>query len=461
MHNFKNKIKLVIYTSLFGEKEKLGDPLVNLEDNYTDLDISFVCFTDSSLHTSKSWQIRILDDHFIPSDKFSRRVKTMPHIYFPDLKYSLFIDNTVTFKRLPKLIDLSTNNEYLFKSFLHSGRMNLFEELLAVNGLGYDKAEFLLNQKEHYSKFINLSNVAPLTTNTVILREHNHPKVIKLGEIWWEHILNFSKRDQLSFDFVRILTNTDIEYFFGTKMDNDLVFPQSNFSASRILSNFDEKKYSYMNNIKQGEYHNAKNHYYKSSPDLTRSNLYAQKNSNFSMISNLCFSSMTDRFSPRRNLDFFISSKLNYFIGKGSNLLFLFNLDSFTESKFSIEEFNNFLKTVSIFINDASIQFFVLSESEYYNFLDKTQDKTIYDLILLFNFHSLISGEKSDPFFNYLCTSNPNILFFSEASVDISLQKYLYNKFISTNSYNQICYTGYFHDVLDIYVDNSLFYISK
>jgi len=461
MSNLKNKIKLVIYTSLFGDKEKLGDPLINLENNYTDLDISFVCFTDSSFHASNSWHIRIIEDHFLPSDKFSRRVKTMPHIYFPDFKYSLFIDNTVTFKRLPKLIDLSTDKKFLFKSFLHSGRKNLFEELLAVNGLGYDNTEVLLNQKEHYSNFINLANVAPLTTNTVILREHNHPNVIKLGEIWWEHILNFSKRDQLSFDFVRLLTNTDIEYFHGTKMDNDLVFPQANFSASRVLSNFDEKKFSYMNNINQGDYHNAKNHYFKSSPDLTRSNLYARKNSNFSMISKLCFSSMTDRFSPRRNLDLFISSKLNYFIGKGSNLLFLFNLDSFTDSKFSIEEFNNFLKSVSIFINDASIQFFVLSESDYFNFLEKSQNKTIFDLVLLFNFHSIISGEKSDDFFNYICRSNPNILFFSEATVDISLQKSLYNKFISTKSYNNISYTGYFHDVLDIYTDNSLFYISK
>jgi serine kinase of HPr protein (carbohydrate metabolism regulator) len=170
---------------------------------------------------------------------------------------------------------------------------------------------------------------------------------------------------------------------------------------------------------------------------------------------------MTDRFSPRRNLDHFLASKLNSFIGQGSDFLFVFNIDSSTESKFSIEEFNNFKKAVSILVNDASIQYFVISESDYLNFLGESQDDSIYNLILLFNFNSIISGKKSEGFFKYLCKSNPNILFFSEKSVDISLQNYLYNKFISSNSYKNISYTGYFHDVLDLYTDNSIFYISK
>jgi hypothetical protein len=321
----KNKIKIVIYTSLFGDKEELGDPIDQLESSDTDLDVSFVCFSDNNVHKSNTWKICIEEDHFLPFDKYSRRVKTLPHKYFPKIKYSLFIDNTVKFKRLPNSIDLISSNEYLFKSFLHSGRKNLFEELIAVNGLGYDLTDNILTLIEHYSKFISPSNVSPLTTNTIILREHNHPKIIKLGELWWEHILNFSKRDQLTFDFIKRMTNTDVEYFVGTKMDNDLVFPQANLSSSRILANFDDKKYSYLNNIPQKDFNTAKKIYYNSSPDLNRSTLYARRNSNFSLISNLCYSGMTSRFSPRRNLDIFLSTKLTPLVNLNSNILYIYN----------------------------------------------------------------------------------------------------------------------------------------
>lgn len=452
-----NKIKLVIYTSLFGLKEKLGDPLINLENDDTDLDISFVCFTDSILHKSNIWEIKIIEDHFLPSDKFSRRVKTMPHKYFPDIKYSLFIDNTVSLKRLPKLIDLVTENSYLYKSFMHSGRNNLFEELLAVNGLGYENSDYLLNLKEHYSKFFNLSNVSPLTTNTVILREHNHPQIIKLGEIWWEHILNFSKRDQLSFDFIKKITNTDIEYFSGTKMDNDLVFPQSNFSASRILSNFDEKKYSYMNNIKQSEYYSAKNNYFTSSPDLNRSNLYARRNSNFSMIANLCFSGMTDRFSPRRNLDHFLSSKLNSFQGKKPNILILFNNNSSETSFFSNEELINFKKALSIYVIDSSIDQIIISDND----LDsvKNLNNKKYDLLIFFNFCSIITDIKFYNILRLFLDSLPKILFLLDSNIDNKEIQKIYN-FLSNFNYLNFNTSGYFHDVLDKYLDNSVLYIS-
>lgn len=453
-------IKLVIYTSLFGDKEELNDPLNNIENEDTDLDISFFCFTDSKSHKSKTWDLKIIDDHFLPSDKFSRRVKTMPHKYLFEFKYSLFIDNTVSFKRLPNSTDLLTEKKYLFRLFMHSGRSNLFEEFLAVNGLGYDTSDNLLSLKEYYSKFINLSKVAPLSTNTVILREHNNDQIIKFGDIWWEHILNFSKRDQLSFDFVKMMTNTEIEYFAGTKMDNELVHPQSNFSSPRVLANFDERKFAFMNNIEQKNSHTSKSIYFNTAPDLNRSTIYAKRNSNFSLISNLCFSGMTSRFSPRRNLDVFLSHIFKDFLLKKSNIFFIFNDEKLNQSSFTHEEYSNFKKSVSIFLSDSSVSEIKFSNDGNFNLPISNNLNNELGLVIIFNCLSFLSKNSINDFFTPLLPFNPKFLFLSESPLDNNSSLYLYDFFISENSYKNISCTGYYHDVLDSFVENSVFYIS-
>jgi hypothetical protein len=88
-----------------------------------------------------------------------------------------------------------------------------------------------------------LSNIAPLSTCTILLRAHNHLQVIRHGRMWWEHILNFSKRDQMSFDFCRIVTGLRLNWFEGTKFDNDLIYLHNNSSDNRILASFDERKF--------------------------------------------------------------------------------------------------------------------------------------------------------------------------------------------------------------------------
>jgi hypothetical protein len=41
-----------------------------------------------------------------------------------------------------------------------------------------------------------------------ILRRHNRPDLIRAMEDWWDEIVHYSKRDQLSFSFVAWKNNT-------------------------------------------------------------------------------------------------------------------------------------------------------------------------------------------------------------------------------------------------------------
>ena len=241
---------LAIYTVLTGDKELIGNPIARLESSQTDLDINFICFTDNPGLTSDIWECRVLETMALPSEKLSRRPKILPHKYLSEHSFSLYLDNICELKRLPSSADLrhDTGHDYCYKLFKHNTRSSIVEEALAIANIGYDRADILIKQLDCYKNAVGLDQICPLSTCTVILRQHNHPAVIRHAEAWWDHLLCFSKRDQMSFDFCRIVTGLLVEYFEGDKFLNDLIHPHSNTHSSRKLANFDEAKYIWLKN---------------------------------------------------------------------------------------------------------------------------------------------------------------------------------------------------------------------
>jgi len=228
--------KLVVYTVLTGDGELLADPLKGLESTETDLDISFICFSDSFRPGIGPWQVKTFDTLKLPPRTSSRLPKALPHRLLQDFDLSLYVDNTVTFKRLPTSGDLLSDNDYVYRLFRHSGRKALVEEFLAVAALNYDSPERIIEMIDSYWEKDGTLGINPVSTCTCLLREHKHPKVVLHGEMWWSHILRFSQRDQLSFDFCRVSVGLSISYFEGTKHQNDLFYPQMNAAPGRRLA---------------------------------------------------------------------------------------------------------------------------------------------------------------------------------------------------------------------------------
>jgi len=244
--------KLVVYTALVGAKESLANPLADLPPGATsDLDLDFVCVTDNPALRSDVWRFVMLPEgrlggQHLPPEKLSRRPKALPHDYFPDARFSLYIDNTVTFKRLPQASDLTTTKPTLFRAFRHATRSNPEQEAGAVAMLGYDDVSTICNQLSFYEAQRPLATITPLTTATVLLREHHRPEVQRFGVLWWESILAFSKRDQLSFDYARQQSGAEVEYFDGFTHDNPMVRWQGSLSQQRVKASFDGKRYAWL-----------------------------------------------------------------------------------------------------------------------------------------------------------------------------------------------------------------------
>lgn len=254
--------RLVIYTALVGAKEALANPLEMLPAGATtDLDLEWVCVTDNPALRSPVWRMQLIPSGHVPPEKLSRRPKAMPHEYFPDAEFSLYVDNTVSFKRLPQASDLETARPYLFRAFRHSTRNSPYEEAGAVATLGYDDVNVICQQIDFYEGRRPMSSITPLTTCTVLLRQHHHPAVRRFGVLWWESLLAFSKRDQLSFDFALQESGAEVEYFAGHSHDNAFIHWQGSLSQHRVRASFDPKRYAWLHRHDEHARRDPKSHF--------------------------------------------------------------------------------------------------------------------------------------------------------------------------------------------------------
>lgn len=240
------RAKLVVYTALIGPKEALNNPLELLPaGTCSDIDLDFVCFTDNPALRSDVWRFEALAQSHLPPEKLSRRPKALPHLYFPDATHSLYIDNTVAFKRLPCAADLATDKPYLFRAFRHARHTRLQQEVHAVAALGYEDADIICQQMDYYAQSGPIDDIGPLTTATVLLREHSHPKVQAFGHVWYENVLAFAKRDQLAFDFALRHSGAAVDYLPGITRENDFIQWSGSLSPSRLRASFDAKRYAW------------------------------------------------------------------------------------------------------------------------------------------------------------------------------------------------------------------------
>lgn len=253
--------RLVVYTALVGPKEPLNNPLALLPAGATtDLELDFVCLTDDRSLRSDVWRFEYLPSAHLPAEKLSRRPKAMPHLYFPEAPHSLYIDNTVAFKRLPQVADLRTDKPYLFRAFRHARHTQLRQEVHAVAALGYEDATTICQQMDFYAQCLPLDEISPLTTATVLLRSHQHPTVQMFGSIWWENVLAFAKRDQLAFDFALRQSGAMVDYLPGITRENEFIHWSGSLATTRLRASFDAKRYAWLHRDQPDAVANPKAH---------------------------------------------------------------------------------------------------------------------------------------------------------------------------------------------------------
>lgn len=187
----KKKNEVVVYTAITNRYDRLKEIPYLLD--YVD----YIAFTDDKNISSKTWNVLPIDDYQGDPIRTVKQYKILAHKFLKNYKYSIWIDGSFEMKKdIQPLINYSS----LMTTVKHPSRKCIYKEMDVCSFYKKDAADKIQKQKERYLSLGYPINYG-LIASGFLFREHNHPEVIAVMEDWWNEVKNYSKRDQLSFNY--------------------------------------------------------------------------------------------------------------------------------------------------------------------------------------------------------------------------------------------------------------------
>lgn len=191
--------RIAVYTCITGNYDEPIEPVYIPENN------DFYIVTDMEVSPDSAWKkidinnINAIKE--IDNTRKARYIKTHPHLLFPNYEYSIWVDSN--FKVVG---DLSKYIKYVgkvipFASNWHPKRNCIYKEVEACILRKKDNNDLLRKQVEYYHTQGFPQEFGLIETN-MIIRKHGDKKCIALMEAWWNEMVRWSKRDQLSLPYV-------------------------------------------------------------------------------------------------------------------------------------------------------------------------------------------------------------------------------------------------------------------
>lgn len=186
-------VQRALYTVLMGNYEKLN-PLPEIAQQGIDA----FCFTDDATLRSTTWTIVPVEPAFaVDSVRSQRLIKILGHPSLNSFDETLFIDSTVHLKVNPNDILDSWLAEADLALPEHSFRSSVEEEFAEVIVGMLDSRERVTEQRDHYRK-LYAETLASRPLWTAMMARRRAPAVDEFSRVWAEHVLRYSRRDQLS-----------------------------------------------------------------------------------------------------------------------------------------------------------------------------------------------------------------------------------------------------------------------
>ena len=184
----------VVYRAVIGAYEELREePVAKTSD------VDWVCFTDDPTLTSETWRVVVVEPRLAgDAIRSVRHLKIVGHPELAPYDEWLWVDNTVELVVPPEKILDEWLSDADVAAPLHSFRASVLAEAEAVLDAGRDDAVRVYEQLSTYQRHHH----DRLDANphwTGILARRTTPVVDAAMATWWEHVLRFSHRDQLSF----------------------------------------------------------------------------------------------------------------------------------------------------------------------------------------------------------------------------------------------------------------------
>ncbi len=192
--------RIVLFSCYYGRPEPLNP------DVFSTARGRFPCyvFSDNS-DLPVPEHVTLIHDPLVGLDvnRASRRAKLMPDVYLPPCDWSIYLDNNMSLiADAERLVDFLEGQEdspiYITP---HPERDCAFDEAQVCQENNRDDPAVMSAQMQHYAA-LGFPHNAGLLHGGFLIRRHGHKMLSELGRHWFEQVLRFSRRDQLSFSFV-------------------------------------------------------------------------------------------------------------------------------------------------------------------------------------------------------------------------------------------------------------------
>jgi hypothetical protein len=187
-----------VYTALLGGYERLTEQPVARESS-----LDFLCFTDDPALESETWTVRVVEP-LLPQDpvRSQRAFKIRAHATVPEYDVSVYIDNSILLKTRPELLLAELlPPECTFAAMAHGFRESIADEFRAVVESRLDTVSRCDEQAAHYAEVDPACLELRPLKGGLLLRRHHDPRVVAAMELWFTHVLRYSRRDQLSLPY--------------------------------------------------------------------------------------------------------------------------------------------------------------------------------------------------------------------------------------------------------------------
>ena len=213
-------MKVLVYTSITNNHDNL-----KLQPTFPeDAEIEYKAYLDvptmGKIILPYNWAIHSAVELFKEDKRNCQMPKILSHMYTDDYDCSVWIDGSIILKTsITKLIKDNLTTDVDIALLKHSERNCIYKESWDCKHFNLDKHE-LINEQMNFYKSVGYPEFHGLSETPLIIRR-NTKNVVDFNTLWWSILCRYSKRDQLSFDFVRWVQSTPVNYIKGNIHDNE------------------------------------------------------------------------------------------------------------------------------------------------------------------------------------------------------------------------------------------------
>lgn len=203
------KHKIAIYSANVGNYDEVLQPKV------ISADYDYILFTNDTKETNIGvWQVRPFNYTNSIQTKIARYLKANPEEMLPEYEYSVWMDSNLCindnnfYHKIATLIE----KEVLIATMDHPLRHCTYREAAAWLD-GHECEDIIIRWDDYLRKEQYPENNGLFETN-VLFRHHHNKRVAQFDKLWWWCIENYSRRDQLSFNYVAWKIGVNIDYIY-------------------------------------------------------------------------------------------------------------------------------------------------------------------------------------------------------------------------------------------------------